>query len=144
MSLGPAAVAGKRLVFPEHDEAASPSTAPPSRPAVSSAFHACKASAVYLVSSHMPHCRQEGWLTFDPSATIGHRAPSPGATNGNFASNNPFRRGVSPVQPPPTLDSSRPKMSNNPFLDPPAAPLAVQPQPATQNNPFGGEELFVS
>ncbi|KAH0363821.1 Pal1-domain-containing protein, partial [Aureobasidium melanogenum] len=43
----------------------------------------------------------------------GQRAPSPGAGS-NFASNNPFRRAASP------LPSPDHRMSNNPFLDPPA------------------------
>jgi hypothetical protein len=58
----------------------------------------------------------------------GQRAPSPGA--GNFASNNPFRRAASP------LPSPDHRMSNNPFLDPPA------PQRQAPSNSFT-EDIFV-
>ncbi|KAI5249544.1 Pal1-domain-containing protein [Aureobasidium subglaciale] len=52
-------------------------------------------------------------MSLAPAAMAGQRAPSPGA-NANFASNNPFRRAASP------LPSPDHRMSNNPFLDPPA------------------------
>ncbi|KAG9547552.1 hypothetical protein KCV01_g24036, partial [Aureobasidium melanogenum] len=52
-------------------------------------------------------------MSLAPAAMPGQRAPSPGASS-NFASNNPFRRAASP------LPSPDHRMSNNPFLDPPA------------------------
>lgn len=59
----------------------------------------------------------------------------------NFASNNPFRRAVSPTPPQPDYDSTRPRMTNNPFLDPPSKPtLASKP---SSTNPFD-QDIFVS
>ncbi|KAI4735858.1 Pal1-domain-containing protein [Aureobasidium sp. EXF-12298] len=66
-------------------------------------------------------------MSLAPAAMSGQRAPSPGA--GNFASNNPFRRAASP------LPSPDHRMSNNPFLDPPA------PQRQAPSNSFT-EDIF--
>ncbi|THV80405.1 Pal1-domain-containing protein [Aureobasidium pullulans] len=69
-------------------------------------------------------------MSLAPAAMPGQRAPSPGA-NANFASNNPFRRAASP------LPSPDHRMSNNPFLDPPASSQQRQGGP----NPFT-EDIF--
>ncbi|KAI4719979.1 Pal1-domain-containing protein [Aureobasidium sp. EXF-10727] len=67
-------------------------------------------------------------MSLAPATMPGQRAPSPGA-GANFASNNPFRRAASP------LPSPDHRMSNNPFLDPPA------PQRQGSSNAFT-EDIF--
>jgi hypothetical protein len=87
---------------------------PPLHPTIA---RRCRRRLCRVVSLLMSHLIQSG-----------QRAPSPGA--GNFASNNPFRRAASP------LPSPDHRMSNNPFLDPPA------PQRQAPTNSFT-EDIFV-
>jgi hypothetical protein len=89
-----------------------PAPVPNRHPSSSESSLSCR-----IVSLLMSHLIQSG-----------QRAPSPGA--GNFASNNPFRRAASP------LPSPDHRMSNNPFLDPPA------PQRQAPSNSFT-EDIFV-
>ena len=115
MSLAPAAMPGKRpLLLRFNPVSISKYPAP----------------VVCLPSSSLVILSRKS-LLMSHLAQPGQRAPSPGA-NANFASNNPFRRAASP------LPSPDHRMSNNPFLDPPASSQQRQGGP----NPFT-EDIFV-